>query len=110
MSHCGEDERGSESVALRALTVARAHAKTEIVHGVPWQTRHPNVAVTARISFRGLMKEKRRCANCGTTKFGLVRHRWYRHQFCRRKCQEQFLDKLAKDKEQFLKWLAPKPI
>jgi len=56
------------------------------------------------------MKEKRRCANCGTTKFGLIRHKWYRHQFCRKKCLDQFLDKLAKDKEQFLKWLAPKPI
>jgi hypothetical protein len=90
--------------------VARAHAKTEIVHGVPWQTHHPNVAVTARISFRGLMKERRRCAHCGTTEFGLVRRTWYRHQFCRKKCREQFLDKLAKDKEQFFKWLAPKPI
>ena len=68
-----------------------------------------NIAETLRISFRGIMKEKRRCANCGTTRFGLIRHRWYRHQFCRKKCRDQFLDKLAKDKDQFLKWLTPKP-
>ena len=50
---------------------------------------------------RGLMKEKQRCANCGTTRFGLIRHKWYRHQFCRKKCLDQFLIKVAKDKEQF---------
>jgi hypothetical protein len=65
---------------------------------------------TARISFCGLMKEKRHCANCGTTKFGLIRHKWYGHQFCRKKCLNVFLDKLANDKKQFLKWLTPKPI
>src|SRR5436305_13461418 len=50
-----------------------------------------NVAAAPRISFRDLMSEKRRCANCGTTKFGLIRHKWYRHQFCRKKCLDLFL-------------------
>ena len=56
------------------------------------------------------MKEKRRCAHCGTTKFGLIRHRWYRHQFCRKVCRDKFLDEFGKDKKRVLRWLQPKPL
>jgi hypothetical protein len=37
---------------------------------------------------------KQRCAHCGG-RFGLIRHRWYGHHFCRARCREAYLDKLA---------------
>ena len=34
---------------------------------------------------------KNRCENCGSTKFGLVRQRWFRFQFCSKACKADFL-------------------
>ena len=47
---------------------------------------------------------KQRCAHCGG-RFGLIRDRWYGHQFCRAKCREAYLDKLALDRERVKRWL-----
>ena len=38
----------------------------------------------------------KRCAQCGG-KFGLIRHRWYSHQFCSLRCRGRFLNQLAPD-------------
>jgi endogenous inhibitor of DNA gyrase (YacG/DUF329 family) len=48
---------------------------------------------------------KKTCAHCGTTKWGLIRWRWYRRQFCSKNCRERFLDALAHDKERIRKWV-----
>jgi endogenous inhibitor of DNA gyrase (YacG/DUF329 family) len=40
----------------------------------------------------------RRCVHC-SSKFGLIRHRWYTRQFCRKRCREAFLNKLAEDRQ-----------
>jgi endogenous inhibitor of DNA gyrase (YacG/DUF329 family) len=46
----------------------------------------------------------KRCAYCAG-KFGLIRHRWYQRQFCSKKCRDQFLEKLAADRERVRRWL-----
>jgi hypothetical protein len=48
---------------------------------------------------------KKTCAHCGTTKWGLIRWRWYQRQFCSKKCRERFLDGLAHDNERVRKWV-----
>jgi hypothetical protein len=45
-----------------------------------------------------------RCAHCGG-KFGLIRHRWFRNQFCSKRCQEKFLAKLVQDRDRVQRWL-----
>jgi hypothetical protein len=45
-----------------------------------------------------------RCAYCGG-KFGLIRHRWYAQQFCRKKCRVSYLNKLAEDRQRLTRWL-----
>lgn len=45
-----------------------------------------------------------RCAYCGG-KFGLIRHRWYAQQFCRKKCRVAYLNKLAEDRRRLMHWL-----
>jgi hypothetical protein len=48
--------------------------------------------------------EMKRCAHCGG-KFGLVRYKWYSRQFCRKRCREAYLDKLAADRDRLRRWL-----
>jgi hypothetical protein len=44
------------------------------------------------------------CAHCGG-KFGLTRHRWFYYQFCKKSCLEDFLAKLAREKDRLRKWI-----
>jgi hypothetical protein len=46
----------------------------------------------------------KRCAHCGG-KFGLVRYKWYSQQFCRKRCREAYVDKLAADRDRLRRWL-----
>jgi hypothetical protein len=34
------------------------------------------------------------CSECGTARFGLIRHRWGFHVFCTRGCMERFQQRL----------------
>jgi hypothetical protein len=45
-----------------------------------------------------------RCAYCGG-KFGLIRQRWFKNQFCSRRCREKFLAKLLQDRDRVQRWL-----
>jgi hypothetical protein len=50
---------------------------------------------------------KKRCDQC-SGRFGLIRHRHMWQQFCKKICKENYLAKLAKEKErrsQFLHWV-----
>jgi len=42
---------------------------------------------------------KKRCAHCGTTRFGLVRQYYYRLTFCSKRCKELYLKTLALERE-----------
>ena len=46
----------------------------------------------------------RKCANCHRP-FGLVRHYWFRTQFCSKRCRRIYLDKAAQDRERMARWL-----
>jgi endogenous inhibitor of DNA gyrase (YacG/DUF329 family) len=46
---------------------------------------------------------KKRCDTCGG-KFGMVVQRWYGMRFCRKRCRELYLDKLAQDRDRIRKW------
>lgn len=39
-------------------------------------------------------------------KFGLIRYYWWRTQFCSKKCRENYLAKLAQDRERLKRWLS----
>jgi hypothetical protein len=47
---------------------------------------------------------KNRCENCGTTKFGLVRQRWFRFQFCSKVCKTDFLATRKRHIKQTIRW------
>jgi hypothetical protein len=46
-----------------------------------------------------------KCAYCGG-KFGLIRHRWYAQQFCRKQCRVSYLNKLAEDRQRLMRWFS----
>jgi predicted nucleic acid-binding Zn ribbon protein len=46
----------------------------------------------------------KRCTHCGGP-FGLIRQRWWGERFCSDRCRKKFLDKIAKDRERFRKWI-----
>jgi hypothetical protein len=46
------------------------------------------------------------CGHCGSSKFGLIRHRYFNLQFCSRKCKDAYLAQLASDRESLRKWFA----
>jgi hypothetical protein len=50
----------------------------------------------------------RACSDCGSTRFGLIRHRWGVHQFCRRACMERYKRRLEAEvkRRKFLVWLS----
>ena len=43
--------------------------------------------------------------NCGSTKFGLVRQRWFRFQFCSKACKTDFLASRKRELERTIRWL-----
>jgi hypothetical protein len=47
------------------------------------------------------------CSECGSRRFGLIRHRWGVHQFCRRECMARFRRRLDAEvkRRKFLAWL-----
>jgi endogenous inhibitor of DNA gyrase (YacG/DUF329 family) len=47
---------------------------------------------------------KQACAQCGTTKFGLVRPRHYFLEFCSKRCKEKYLVRLAQERERLKSW------
>jgi hypothetical protein len=47
---------------------------------------------------------KNRCESCGSTKFGLVRQRWFRFQFCSRHCKTNFLAIRKRQRQQPINW------
>ena len=47
---------------------------------------------------------KQACAECGTTKFGLVRQRHYFLEFCSKRCKEKYLARLAQERERLKSW------
>jgi hypothetical protein len=52
---------------------------------------------------------KNRCENCGSTKFGLVRQRWFRFQFCSTVCKADFLVDRKRHIKQTILWLRGTP-
>jgi endogenous inhibitor of DNA gyrase (YacG/DUF329 family) len=46
-----------------------------------------------------------RCAHCGG-KFGLTRQRWFKNQFCSKRCRAKFLAKLTQDRECVSGWIS----
>jgi hypothetical protein len=48
------------------------------------------------------------CSECGSTRFGLIRHRWGAHHFCRKECLERFKRRLDAEvkRRKFLAWLS----
>jgi hypothetical protein len=57
----------------------------------------PTYATTECV-MQNISSRKRCCEQCGA-RFGLIRHRWYRHQFCSVKCRASFVGKLAERME-----------
>jgi len=52
------------------------------------------------------------CAWCGSTKFGLIRHRHFTLQFCRSACKNAYLDsqfEKARRARRWLTWLDREP-
>jgi hypothetical protein len=47
------------------------------------------------------------CSGCGSRRFGLIRHSWGAHQFCRKECMERFKRRLNTEvwPRKFLAWL-----
>ena len=47
------------------------------------------------------------CSGCGSRRFGLIRHSWGVHQFCRKQCMERFKRRLNTEvwPRKFLAWL-----
>ena len=52
------------------------------------------------------------CSSCGSRRFGLVRHGWGGHQFCRKECMEGFKRRLNNEiwPRKFLVWLTGRPL
>jgi hypothetical protein len=48
---------------------------------------------------------KKACAQCGTTRWGLIRWRWYQRQFCSKACHDRFFGELARDDDRRRRWL-----
>ena len=47
---------------------------------------------------------KKRCDACGG-RFGLVRQRWWGYAFCSTTCKQNFLAKIAHQREKIRDWL-----
>jgi hypothetical protein len=47
------------------------------------------------------------CSGCGSRRFGLIRHSWGAHQFCRKECMERFKSRLNSEvwPRTFVSWL-----
>ena len=48
---------------------------------------------------------KKACAQCGTTRWGLIRWRWYQRQFCSKACRDQFFAELVRERDRLRRWL-----
>jgi hypothetical protein len=47
---------------------------------------------------------KQACAQCGKTKFDLVRPRHYLLEFCSISCKEKYVARLARERERLKSW------
>jgi hypothetical protein len=47
----------------------------------------------------------KRCAHCGG-KFGLIVYRWHHERFCRAKCRDAYLHKLAENGRRLKEWIS----
>jgi hypothetical protein len=52
------------------------------------------------------MARNRTCGHCGTSRFGLIRHRVAFQQFCSLLCKEQFAQKRAQQLSENKRWFA----
>ena len=50
----------------------------------------------------------RACSECGSTRFGLIRHHWGAHQFCRKECMGRFKRRLQAEvqRRKLFAWLS----
>jgi hypothetical protein len=47
----------------------------------------------------------KKCETCGSTKFGLIRHRWLGYVFCSKACKDNFFAKRSRQIEHTRRWL-----
>lgn len=52
--------------------------------------------------------KKRYCTQCGTSRFGLIRHRYGLAQFCSKLCLDRFKEDLER-KRRWVRWLFSEP-
>ena len=81
-----------ERVGVHKWIVSRFHEAIRATHDTN----------TAVVGSQG-EKAMKRCAHCNG-KFGLTRHRWYNLAFCRKRCRENYLDELARDRDRLKHW------
>jgi len=47
----------------------------------------------------------KKCDTCGTTKFGLIRHRWLGYLFCSKACKNNFFAERGRQIDYTKRWL-----